>query len=131
LKLCVLTADEAKQFWPLVEKPLRAAMQRSGAAFAPIESDVFAGRALLWLATDIVIEAAAVTYVIETEWRRYCEIAVCAGRKRKNWLHLIAGIEQYAHCAGCEVTRIVGREGWKRALPSYRQIKIVLEKRLG
>src|SRR5262245_16126988 len=106
-------------------------MQRTGASFAPIENDVFCGRALLWIAIESVIEAVAVTYIMETEWRRYCEIAACAGRKRENWLHLIKGIEQYARSTGCEATRIVGRQGWKRVLPDYRQTKIVLEKRLG
>jgi hypothetical protein len=130
-ELSALPVDKAVQVWPLVAPRLRLAMKRTGASFAPIEADVMLGRATLWIAHDTqTIKAAAVTYLINTEWRRYCEIAACAGKDRAQWLHLIEVIEDYARANNCTATRIVGRHGWKRILPAYRLTKIILEKSL-
>jgi hypothetical protein len=43
---------------------------------------------------------------------------------------LIAAIESWARSLGCERIKIAGRMGWKRRLPAYRQIGVILEKPL-
>lgn len=39
-------------------------------------------------------------------------------------------IESWARSIGCERIKIAGRMGWKRRLPAYRQIGVILEKSL-
>jgi hypothetical protein len=131
--------------WPHVRHLIQAAMKRGGlSSFRPVEANVLAGDALLWLAWDPGAEriaAAAVTELHATEWRKVCVIVACgapSGRSRPSsramgmaaWLPLLAGIETYARAAGCASVRIMGRKGWARALPTYRTTRIVLEKEL-
>jgi hypothetical protein len=99
--------------------------------FAPVEQNVLAGRALLWIVTDGErIAAAAITELQRTEQQSLCLIVACGGVGMRRWLHLIDGIEQYAAAEGCAAVRIVGRKGWLRALPRYRAKRVILEKEL-
>jgi hypothetical protein len=121
-----------KSVWPLVAGLIRAAMQRGDVgAYHPVEENVLAGRSLVWLATDGTdIHAAAVTQLERTDRGLICVIVACGGRQMCRWLHLIEGIEEFARAEGCAATRIVGRKGWARVLPSYRAKRIILEKEL-
>lgn len=120
------------QLWPHVSHLIRRAMQRGNMGlFGPVESDVLAGRALLWLAADGVdIRAAAVTQIEHTETRKFCTIVACGGAHMRNWLHLIKGIEEFARAEGCDATRIIGRKGWQRMLNDYRATRVILQKEL-
>jgi hypothetical protein len=128
--VCVDPARVA-EFWPHVRPLIEAAMRRGDLdAFAPVEAAVLQGRALLWLAWSNKIEAAAITQIAQSEWRKVVEIVACGGRDMSNWLPLIAGIEQYARAEGATAVRIVGRKGWARTLNDYREHRVVLEKEL-
>jgi hypothetical protein len=119
------------EFWPYVRPLIVRAMQRGGGAFWPVESAVLQGRALLWLAWNGErIEAAAVTELQQSEWRKVCEIVACGGAVLARWIDLIDGIEQYARAEGATAVRIVGRDGWERVLRNYRRKRVVLEKEL-
>jgi len=129
--VCVPPA-QAAAIWPHVRELIRAAMRRGGlSSFRPVEASVLAGDALLWLACDSEsIQAAAVTELHATEWRKMCVVVACGGKNMRAWLPLLAGIETYARAAGCACVRIMGRRGWTRVLPTYRTTRIVLEKEL-
>jgi hypothetical protein len=137
-------------------------------SFGPVEDSVLRGDALLWLALTqedgdgVRIDAAAVTELHRTEWRKVCVVLACgapsgrlraSGRLRpssraaasrvdasrtatspgsdmRRWIRLLDGIEDFARAEGCNATRIVGRQGWARVLPSYQTKRIVLEKEL-
>jgi hypothetical protein len=120
------------QVWPHVSHLIRRAMKRGDMGlFGPVEMDVLAGRALLWIATDgTAIEAAAVTQLERTETRKVCTIVACGGAHMRQWLHLIEGIEKFARAEGCNATRIIGRKGWQRMLKDYRATRVILEKAL-
>jgi hypothetical protein len=118
-------------------------MKRGGlSSFRPVEAGVLAGDALLWLAWDGTrIQAAAVTELHATEWRKVCVIVACGsafalraaadrGAGMRAWIPLLDGIEAYARAAGCAAVRIMGRKGWMRLLGDYRVKRIVLEKDL-
>jgi len=172
--------------WPPVRSLIVAAMKRGDlSSFGPVEDSVLRGDALLWLALTyedgdaVRIDAAAVTELHRTEWRKVCVVVACgapsgrlgaAGRLRasgrlrtsgrsrpssradasradasradssraaatratdmRRWIGLLERIEEFARAEGCEATRIIGRRGWARILPSYRTKRIVLEKDL-
>jgi hypothetical protein len=100
-------------------------------SFRPLEASVLAGEALLWLAWDGTrIQAAAVTELHATEWRKVCVVVACGGAGVNRWIALLDGIEAYARAAGCAAVRIMGRKGWIRLLGDYRMKRIVLEKDL-
>jgi hypothetical protein len=129
--ICVDPA-RVSEFWPHVRGLIIEAMRRGDlSAYWPVESAVLQGRALLWLVWNgQTIEAATITEICQSEWRKVCVIVACGGKDMSRWLPLLDGIEQYAKAEGCSATRIMGREGWQRALPDYRRTKIVLEKEL-
>jgi hypothetical protein len=153
-RLVCVPPDRAAAIWPHVRALILAAMKRGGlSSFRPVEANVLAGDALLWLAWDGAhIQAAAVTELHATEWRKACVIVACGAPSGRScpsiaredggqpplrramgmaaWLPLLAGIETYARAAGCASVRIMGRKGWARALPTYRTTRIVLEKEL-
>ncbi|MGD9725259.1 MAG: hypothetical protein AB7R40_23580 [Nitrospiraceae bacterium] len=95
-----------------------------------LDTDVLSGRALLWIVHGDGIEAATVTRLDLTEHGKVCTILACGGLGRSRWLHLLGDIEAYAKTEGCDGVRLYGRRGWKRALPDYREIGIVMERRL-
>jgi hypothetical protein len=92
------------------------------------------------------VQAAAVTELHRTEWRKVCVIVACGAPSRlrgsgslhpsspaadmRRWIGLIEKIEEFARAEGCSATRIMGRKGWARVLAFYRTKRIVLEKDL-
>jgi hypothetical protein len=132
---CELACVDPKfvaRIWPSVCGLIRAAMRRGGlGSYAPVEESVLAGRALLWLVIDATaIEAAIVSELHQTEWRKVCVVVAGGGKDMRRWIGLIGKIEEFARAEGCSAMRIVGRKGWARMLSEYRTTRIVLEKEL-
>ncbi len=117
-ELVCVDPKRVQEIWPHVAPLLKAACTRTNLnAFADIESDILAGRSLLWIAWDgQAIEAAAATILINSEIGKVCIITVCSGNEMCRWLRLIGEIENYAREEGCARVRIFGRKGWLRAL---------------
>lgn len=173
--------DKVALVWPHVRGLIYAAIERGGlSSFRPIEDRVLSGDALLWLAVaregvaredgcdnpdprerpdedGACVQAAAVTELHRTEWRKVCVIVACGAPSgclrgsrlshpsswaavsraadsraadMRRWIGLIEKIEEFARAEGCSATRIMGRKGWARVLASYRTKRIVLEKDL-
>lgn len=122
----------AKEIWPVIKHWLRAAHDRGDlTTFAELEKSCLEGNGLIWLAWNgKTLEGAAVTELIRTDRSLYCLIQACGGGNAKNWLHLLASIEQFARDEGCDFVRIVGRRGWKRLLNNYKEKLVVLERPL-
>ena len=94
-------------------------------------TDLRAGRAQLWLATDNdEVEGIAVTCITEYPQTTTCLIWLCAGISREKYTPLIGNIEQWAKSQGCASISLEGRAGWERILTDFNKTKIILEKRL-
>lgn len=132
MQLLCVPPDRAAEAWKLVGHLIARAMRRAGIGdAAPVHAAVMAGSSLLWLAWDgQEITAAAVTELTEARGRKVCTIVACGGNDRARWLHLIEGLEDFARAEGCKATRIIGRKGWSRVLPAYRQTAVILERQL-
>lgn len=118
------------ELWPHVRPMVCAAFDRTdlGAA-SDLDTDVMSGRALLWIVHDGSIQCAVVTRLEITQRSKVCVIVAIGGVARSS-LGLIAGIEKYANDEGCDCVRWVGRKGWKRMLPEYREVGVVMERRI-
>ena len=128
--LCVDPA-QVGHFWPHVEPLLRPAIEDVGLSdFADIEAEILEGRALVWLAWNGQIAAAASTSICRVGEDRICILTACGGHGIDDWLSLLGKIEEYAKLEGCKAMRIYGRDGWLRALDGYRKKAIVIEKEL-
>ena len=145
--LVCIPPEKAALVWPLARDLIFAAMKRGDlSSFGPVEDSVLRGDALLWLALTcedgggVGIDAAAVTELHRTEWRKVCVVVACGAtsgrltlrRRRTSSLDPACwnGIEEFARAEGCSATRIIGRKGWARVLASYQTKRIVLEKEL-
>ena len=150
--LVCVPPDKVALAWPPVRSLIFAAMKRGDlSSFGPVEDSVLRGDALLWLALTyedgdrVRIDAAAVTELHRTEWRKVCVVVACGAPSRlqassraaasrvsdmRRWIGLLERIEEFARDEGCEATRIIGRKGWARVLTSYQTKRIVLEKDL-
>jgi hypothetical protein len=120
------------KIWPHVRGFIYDAIKRGDLCqFTPVEQAVLSGRILLWCATDgKTIDAAAVTELAQTEWRKVCVIVACGGNHSARWLHLVETIEAFARAEKCSALRIYGRKGWARKLPNYTIRRVVLEKEI-
>lgn len=120
------------QVWPRIFGLIKFAMKKGEVgSFESIEDAVLSGRVLVWVAWDGEspdIEAAAITELQRTEWRKVCCILACAGAHMDRWIHLLGTIEKYAKDEGCSAVRVIGRNGWEKLLPSYRRKRVLLEK---
>ena len=129
--VCVDPA-RVSDFWPFVEKSLRAAIEINEISdFDCLERDVLDGKQLLWLAVNgKTIEACATTALVKPFNRKICIITACSGHHRERWLHLKKSIEEYAKNEGCAEIELFGRRGWERALDDYKVHAIILRKAL-
>jgi hypothetical protein len=129
--ICVDPA-QAHEFWPHVAPLIKAAMEKGRLAdYADVEQSVRNGSALLWIAWNgEKIKAAAVTELGIANGEKFCTIVACGGHDRRQWLHLLAGLEAYGKAEGCAAIRIYGRRGWLKLLPEYRTTRVLLEKKL-
>ena len=123
--ICV-DPDEIDKYWPSVSALIESAL--SGfPTLEKIETDLSYGLNLLWLAVEgEETRGVAVTGLVGDA----CEIIAAAGTHVDTWLHLITDIERYARAEECSRVRIIGRKGWLRMLPEYKQTNIILERPL-
>ena len=56
--------------------------------------------------------------------------ALACGGEGQDWRRLYEQIEDYGRNEGCVISRISGREGWKRIFKDYEIAWITLERRL-
>ncbi len=127
MQLVCVDPAHVNQIWPIVSDIVKRAIDRGFSSFPVIEANVLDGLFLLWLVIDRgKIIAACVTSLVGDA----CEIVATSGTGVNNWIHLIEGIEKYARAEGQARVRIIGRKGWARLLPTYKQTAVVLERQL-
>jgi hypothetical protein len=97
-------------------------------SLSDLDTDVLSGRALLWVVATDKIEGAGVTRLEITQHSKVCFIVAFGGHTRN--MELFPAIEEYARAEGCDCVRWVGRKGWKRKLPGYREIGVVMERKV-
>lgn len=130
--LVCVDPKQNEAFWPYVGPLLRPAIENVGLSdFDEIAAQILRGDALIWLAVDgAKIKAAASTVLQKVGRDKICVLTACGGNDMNEWLSLLGKIEAFAKAEGCKAMRILGRDGWLRALDGYRKKAIVIEKEL-
>ncbi len=126
MKAVCVDPKQIEDFWPHFKDRVKKAITKVGLnEFGPIEKDILAGHALLWLAYDgLIVHAAAVTELDG----KFCTIVACGGENLPQFLPLIDDLEAFAKNEGCKGIRIYGRKGWMRVLKNYKTKAVVLER---
>lgn len=85
----------------------------------------------LWAIHDHMICGVVVTQVLESPKGRVCEVyAACGACSREGIREVYVHLQLWAAEAGCKFIRTYGRKGWKRVLPKFRQVGVILEQEL-
>lgn len=129
----IVPAKEAEEVWPEVRKYIVAALKVSDWGHAPFQILELIKSGVLHLA---VIEeagkylAAATIQITDYSTFKRCRVQLCGGEEMNLWIDHIRSIEDFARSLGCDVARIVGRKGWVKVLPDWKETGVVLDKRL-
>lgn len=129
IPLCI-PPDQIALVWPHVCKMIEKAYDKTDyGTFDDVVEGLFRGRALLWVVwREPDVLACVVTQVRPTMHSKVCYICACGGGQRRQWTHMMARIEEYARGMGCDKIRAIGRKGWTRVLPDFREKLVVFEK---
>lgn len=127
--LCIYP-QQVDEFWPYVEPVLKSATERCGTwTIGDLKQQIDRG-ALLWIVWNgTEVKAACVTRLLAEPRGLVLEALACGG-EGQDWRRLYEEIEDYGRNEGCAISRISGREGWKRVFSDYDIAWITLERRL-
>ena len=113
---------------PLIKKSLSS---DSAYSIEDVIDELRSARAQLWLVMESnKIKAIVVTVINTHPCAKDCMIWLCAGKDRKNWIHLLSQIEDWAKAHGCDAMVVRGRSGWEKVMKDYKKTHVILEKKL-
>ncbi|MEM8971081.1 MAG: hypothetical protein AAGD43_03355 [Pseudomonadota bacterium] len=137
LTIELVPVDALAQVLPVVEHLMRDLPERSGGAWTlpGIQERLVNGVWQLWCVHDQAPQPTVMAIVGTSVWTtmsgiKTCSIHFCTGDNSKDWMHLLAVIEQAARNIGAKRIETVARKGWARKLKDYRTTHLVLEKAL-
>lgn len=127
--LCVYPG-QVHEFWPYAEPLLSKAVERCGNwTVGEIRQQLDKG-ALLWIVWNgDEMKAACVTRLAMEKKGLVLEALACAG-EGQDWRRLYEEIEDYGRNEGCVLSRMSGRDGWRRIFSDYDLAWVTLEKDL-
>ena len=133
ITLIPIPTSNVAEVIPLIDKMLNDGIKvdHGRTARNDVIEPLTRGTAILWLGWTDKPEAIVITSIKEYPEFKACVVDLCVGDNRKKWIHLLDQIEEWAAGIGCDRIEIpFARAGWARALPKYKKIRIMLEKRI-
>lgn len=86
----------------------------------------------LWLMVDDGKVLAAVTTEVSEEPEKVISVMNGGGVDMDRWLDAFEGrLDEWAKAIGATRLRVVGRRGWVRRLPHFKEVGTIVEKRYG
>lgn len=133
MKLSIIPREAVPAVWPhilsLVEK---IASGHHGQKIRRSPENICAalvdGSEIGWVVLDKDDNAVALVLgaMLDFPLRRVMRIHSCVGDNRREWLHLLSEIEEFAKANGCADMEIICRKGWARDLIQYKLTHVVL-----
>ena len=123
-----LQANQIEDFWHRIE-PLLLRVKDPGWTPEDVKQTLINAHAQLWGMGDF--DAIWITKIERTGQTLWALLWITAGTGLEEGLELFhTYTEPWLKSLGCEFVQIIGRKGWKRALPDYEERGIVLVKEL-
>lgn len=72
----------------------------------------------------------AITEVVESKGENHLYITSVTGMQQKSWAWYIMVMEAFAKDNHCQYMHVIGREGWKKALPEFEFISTHIRKKV-
>lgn len=138
LVLDEIRGDMIAASWPLIEPLLQRGIDRVATARTTAqirEGAEVGGRYRLWAIyrreKPLPLLAAAATYAHKTNKGLVAVIDTIGGHDMSDWIGPILGeFERLAKANGVSRIEVEGRLGWARALPGYKQMRVIMGKQL-
>lgn len=127
-----LRADQLEELWPQIEPHLkRFEFETATTSSDSLKALALSCEAQVWGYQDAgVIRGVCITQIYQHLRGRYCAVFVAVGDLMPILHDGLALIEDWARGLDCAAIEIIGRKGWLRVLPEYRERAVVLEKNL-
>ena len=123
-----IASREVDSFWPLIEPLLEKVKDRDWVP-EDVRHQIRSQKAQLWVVGKF--DGVLVTKLEVTGSVKRCVLWIASGEGLKIGKELLYEvIEPWARQHGCSYVQLIGRKGWKRALPDYRECAIMYEKTL-
>ena len=138
MKLVRLHEAELPGIWPLIERYIVDATSRSAGRHTPetVFNMISTEQYQLWIVVDEDNENR-VTACVVTQFLQYptgllaADIIIATGENRKQWIHLLETLEEWARDNGCQLFQMFARKGWARELKGdYHLSHVLLERRI-
>lgn len=128
MKVFSLSAQDVDSCWLLVEGLLRLYERKcQELSIIQIREACLASRMQLFgLSDEERIYGIAVTEIQETVRGKICVIVVGVGMGGPYWKDLLDRLHEWAKEIGCVAVRIIGRKGWLRYDPRFKQMRTVV-----
>lgn len=129
-----IPAERLDEFWDRVKERLETVINRSSGdhTLESVYQDIAKEDFQLWgFFTDDLSDCRMVTVTQLTKFstgRIWCELVFCSGEDMEEWLPCLSMIEVWAQTNGCDGMRLIGRKGWAKVLPGYREAAVLLRK---
>lgn len=121
-------------YWPALEPHLERFERETQTTTAEnLRVELLGATMQCWgLKTGNDIDGVVLTQVYRTARGDICCIYAAAGTEqiKGDIKKLFAEIEKFARELGCVALEIIGRKGWQRVLPGFKQTAVKLEKPL-
>lgn len=131
--LVTVQPEDIGRHWSVVGPLLAKALEYSDEiTLGQVRERLDRGEYQLWTAQrEGRIEGAWCTRLAEYPAFRVCEIVLCGGGDIDRWLDItVWPIAEWAKSVGCKKIRILGRKGWQRMLPEFREVYRVIEREI-
>lgn len=133
-----IETEDVERVWPFILPFVQSACDAVTTEITPewVKAEAIADRRTVWAIIDTddpfgPFLAVWVTGQRQTNRGQVLFIEICAGREMDRWLEpCLADLEAQAKAIGIVAIEIEGRRGWKRMLPGYREVRVVMEKEL-
>ena len=119
--------EDIDQHWPQASKELERAFSQCEGESNHLDN-LKLGLEQLW---DIDGKAWAITRILKGKRGLIFEYVALAGSDVESWLtEFLHTSEAWARSQGCVCAAFTGRNGWRKRVPEYRQIRITMMKEL-
>lgn len=122
-----------REVWPHVVGMLAEVVERSDGRWTlkDMGARFLSGEWHMWVVYDGSYRAVLATELFhEASGMKAARIVFCTGLGAKQWVGLVADIEQWAREQGCARVEMLARKGWARHLEDYKLSHVLLEKAL-
>lgn len=122
----IIGINELPDYWGKARPFLERALDFNSEIYLEdVLNGILAGEYLLMVAEDDGIKAAFVAEIVEKPRKRICNLMLCGGDGREDWLPpWLQGMAELARSQHCDSLYAVGRPGWKKVLMPFGFVQI-------